>query len=263
MLDALEATRRNVARAAARLGITRNTLRYRIAKTTSRPHPDAPARSPLAAPPRRPAVPAPSTARWESRRVALFRQSAGRTGEEEGAADPGRVVDASWTRCGASAGNWWSWISGMCPRLRTLAAGRRALAGGARGARDSDRARPRAGSGHAGGAAGDPHRDRAGGSRWGESVAVDAERRQGERSSKGWRSGWSRAGDRGSARARVSPRRFALEIRPGPTGRHPAYRLLAYHRRLRRGGPRPSWGGRASCALVGCSSRPGRDMGAR
>ena len=82
--EALEATGWNVTRAAARLGISRNTIRYRMEKHGLRPGAPAPPRRPrqpppaLAAPgprPRRPRLasrpPAPGI-RWERRRLAVL-----------------------------------------------------------------------------------------------------------------------------------------------------------------------------------------------
>jgi DNA-binding NtrC family response regulator/tetratricopeptide (TPR) repeat protein len=83
LTQALEDTRWNITRAATRLGISRDTLRYRITKHGLRPTgppraPRRPARS--ATPP--PAVPAPAapletaapaTVRWERRRLTLLR----------------------------------------------------------------------------------------------------------------------------------------------------------------------------------------------
>jgi DNA-binding NtrC family response regulator/tetratricopeptide (TPR) repeat protein len=83
LMAALQATDWNISRAAARLGIPRNTLRYRVAK--HRLHPDAPrpatagrpARAPAPAP-AQPATPAstpaaPAALRWERRRLTFLR----------------------------------------------------------------------------------------------------------------------------------------------------------------------------------------------
>jgi DNA-binding NtrC family response regulator/tetratricopeptide (TPR) repeat protein len=85
LLEALRQAGWNVSRAAERLGIPRNTLRYRMEKY--RLHPDTPepaaepalvpppARRPVEAPvlPPRPGPPTPAPARWELRRVTLLR----------------------------------------------------------------------------------------------------------------------------------------------------------------------------------------------
>jgi DNA-binding NtrC family response regulator/tetratricopeptide (TPR) repeat protein len=83
LLDTLRELRWNVTRAAARLGISRDTLRYRIAKYRLRESDAAPARRSRPPPegsrgPGAPAVarlepPAPATVRWEERRVTLLR----------------------------------------------------------------------------------------------------------------------------------------------------------------------------------------------
>lgn len=83
VLAALRETSWNVTRAAARLGISRDTLRYRIAKHSLRPGGGTPParRAPARLEPRPPVVPAPSRAevaapgvlRWERRRLALLR----------------------------------------------------------------------------------------------------------------------------------------------------------------------------------------------
>jgi len=73
LLSALEETRWNVARAALRLGITRGTIRYRIAKYELAPRSRRPRRSPSTPPattPSKAAVPPVATARWEPRLVA-------------------------------------------------------------------------------------------------------------------------------------------------------------------------------------------------
>src|SRR5213078_4681801 len=82
----------NISRTAARLGITRNTLRYRLEKhglhreggATPRRRPSEPAPRPrpvaVGAPPASP-TPAPASAvRWERRRVTLLRAVAGAPG---------------------------------------------------------------------------------------------------------------------------------------------------------------------------------------
>jgi two-component system, NtrC family, response regulator AtoC len=73
LLSALEETRWNVARAALRLGITRGTIRYRIAKYDLAPRSRRPRRSPPAPPTAPPvALPPVTTTRWEPRLVALL-----------------------------------------------------------------------------------------------------------------------------------------------------------------------------------------------
>jgi transcriptional regulator with AAA-type ATPase domain/tetratricopeptide (TPR) repeat protein len=78
LFEALQLTNWNISRAAARLGISRNTLRYRIEKYGLRPGASPPVRRQQA---ERPAPPAPPPAgvtpavgvRWEPRRLALLR----------------------------------------------------------------------------------------------------------------------------------------------------------------------------------------------
>jgi DNA-binding NtrC family response regulator/tetratricopeptide (TPR) repeat protein len=98
LLDALTATEWNVSRAAARLGISRNTIRYRIEKHALRPgtavspsrrlrtvpraEPE-PAVAPAAQPPR-------SVVRWQPRRVALLRADI----RAAAPADAARALDA-------------------------------------------------------------------------------------------------------------------------------------------------------------------------
>jgi transcriptional regulator with AAA-type ATPase domain/tetratricopeptide (TPR) repeat protein len=82
ILEALRQTSWNISRAAARLGVSRNTLRYRIEKyglrpgMTSRPsRPSAEAPAPPAAPEKAPVAPevaAPGVVWWERRRLALL-----------------------------------------------------------------------------------------------------------------------------------------------------------------------------------------------
>ncbi|MBI1736246.1 MAG: sigma 54-interacting transcriptional regulator [Candidatus Rokubacteria bacterium] len=82
LIAALEATGWNISRAAARLGITRNTLRYRIEKHDLRAGTPAPRREPRARPAAAPA-PAPlamqepaaalAPLRWERRRATVLR----------------------------------------------------------------------------------------------------------------------------------------------------------------------------------------------
>lgn len=81
LLEALRQTDWNISRAAARLGISRNTLRYRIEKHELRPEtvPAAPRRRPEPAPaprvtpPAPPNVPAFPGVRWQRRRLTLLR----------------------------------------------------------------------------------------------------------------------------------------------------------------------------------------------
>ena len=82
LMDALDETFWNVTRAARRLGISRDTLRYRISKHRLRPGGTRPGprsepetQSTAPAPPRAPAAPdAPAaTVRWEPRRVTILR----------------------------------------------------------------------------------------------------------------------------------------------------------------------------------------------
>jgi len=82
LVRALEGTRWNISRTAAELGISRNTLRYRIEKHGLRPGMPPPARRP-APPPTAPVSPAPAAGtvdaggpprvRWERRRITLLR----------------------------------------------------------------------------------------------------------------------------------------------------------------------------------------------
>jgi DNA-binding NtrC family response regulator len=77
--EALEGTGWNISRAAALLGVSRNTLRYRIEKHGLRPGAPAPpvvrGRAPRAPapPPAPPEAPAPPRVRWDRRRVTLLR----------------------------------------------------------------------------------------------------------------------------------------------------------------------------------------------
>ena len=82
---ALEGTRWNISRTATQLGISRNTLRYRIEKHGLRPGPRPSARrpAPAAKPPASPAPVAgtadaggPPRVRWERRRITLLRAAA-------------------------------------------------------------------------------------------------------------------------------------------------------------------------------------------
>ena len=98
LLRALEATRWNVARAAARLGITRGTIRYRIDKYGLEPAPRRTRRRRLArispAPPPPPSAPAtPAVARWEPRLVALLQVAVRPSNADEFPAEFGRDFD--------------------------------------------------------------------------------------------------------------------------------------------------------------------------
>ena len=91
---ALEETRWNVSRAAHRLGITRGTIRYRIAKYGLTPHTRRPRRSP-SMPPTAPmvAVPLITTVRWEPRLVALLEATVRPVDEADAPAEFGRDLD--------------------------------------------------------------------------------------------------------------------------------------------------------------------------
>src|SRR5262249_8319872 len=103
--EALEATGWNVTRAAARLGISRNTIRYRIEKHGLRPGgPAPPRRSRERAPALRtppaplessPAVgqPARTGIRWERRRLAVLLATLA-SGRDAAPLDTGRVIEA-------------------------------------------------------------------------------------------------------------------------------------------------------------------------
>jgi DNA-binding NtrC family response regulator/tetratricopeptide (TPR) repeat protein len=101
--EALDATGWNVTRAAARLGISRNTIRYRIEKHGLGPGvPVSPRRprkapSPPSAPPSASApaggAPAPIAIRWERRRLAVL-QATLASGRDAGPLDTGRVIEA-------------------------------------------------------------------------------------------------------------------------------------------------------------------------
>ena len=89
LLEALSATGWNISRTAARLGITRNTLRYRLEKHGLHREGEALSRRRPSEPPPRarsaavsvPVPPAPASAvRWERRRVTLLRAVAGAPG---------------------------------------------------------------------------------------------------------------------------------------------------------------------------------------
>ena len=107
--EALEATGWNVTRAAARLGISRNTIRYRMEKHGLRPGAPAPPRrsrqSPAPAPPAPPPAaaagvaaaasglpPARTGIRWERRRLAVLLATLA-SGRDIGPLDAGRVIE--------------------------------------------------------------------------------------------------------------------------------------------------------------------------
>jgi DNA-binding NtrC family response regulator/tetratricopeptide (TPR) repeat protein len=115
--EALETTGWNVSRAAARLGISRNTIRYRIEKHGLRADAPAPPRRrrqgpmPPAPPPPTPAAPAPIDAapparagiRWERRRlVVLLARLAAEP--DAGPLDTGRVIEALLERARSFGG---------------------------------------------------------------------------------------------------------------------------------------------------------------
>jgi DNA-binding NtrC family response regulator/tetratricopeptide (TPR) repeat protein len=110
--EALEATGWNVSRAAARLGISRNTIRYRIDKHGLRPGAPAPPRrarraaapstreEAAPAPPALPVTsapvggpPPPMTIRWERRRLAVL-QGMLASDRDAGPLDTGRVIES-------------------------------------------------------------------------------------------------------------------------------------------------------------------------
>ncbi len=103
--EALDATGWNVTRAAARLGISRNTIRYRIEKHGLRPGAPAARRRarqapPAATPSAAPAAsappggaPTPVAIRWERRRLAVL-QATLTSGRDAGPLDTGRVIEA-------------------------------------------------------------------------------------------------------------------------------------------------------------------------
>jgi DNA-binding NtrC family response regulator/tetratricopeptide (TPR) repeat protein len=103
--EALEATGWNVTRAAARLGISRNTIRYRIEKHGLRPGTPAPPRRPRQSPPAPAPTPLPAASaqaerpsaragiRWERRRLAILLAKLA-SGPDAGPLDTGRVIEA-------------------------------------------------------------------------------------------------------------------------------------------------------------------------
>jgi DNA-binding NtrC family response regulator/tetratricopeptide (TPR) repeat protein len=104
LLEALDETFWNVTRAARRLGISRDTLRYRIAKHRLRP--GGPRRAPGPEPADVPAGPPPppreatatdapgSAVRWEQRRVALLRAVIDGPPPEDDRLYPSRLIEA-------------------------------------------------------------------------------------------------------------------------------------------------------------------------
>lgn len=103
LLEALDETFWNVTRAARRLGISRDTLRYRIAKHRLRPggpRPEAGAEpvvepASLASPPRAAIPPdaAASAVRWEQRRVTLLRAALGGPPPDDDRLYPSRLIE--------------------------------------------------------------------------------------------------------------------------------------------------------------------------
>jgi DNA-binding NtrC family response regulator/tetratricopeptide (TPR) repeat protein len=102
LLEALDETFWNVTRAARRLGISRDTLRYRIAKHRLRPGGARPATEsrppvePASPPPPRATVaePAPSAVRWEQRRVTLLRAVIDGPPPDDDRLYPSRLIEA-------------------------------------------------------------------------------------------------------------------------------------------------------------------------
>ncbi len=104
LLEALEATGWNVTRAAARLDISRNTIRYRMEKHGLRSGAPAPPRRPRPSPPAAPPAAAPVAAgpaavapartgiRWERRSLAVL-QATLASGRDAGHLDTGRVIE--------------------------------------------------------------------------------------------------------------------------------------------------------------------------
>ena len=101
--EALEASGGNITRAAARLGISRNTIRYRMEKHGLRPGAPAPPRRPRQPPPAPPSPalppvaargppPAPTGIRWERRRLAILLATLA-SGRDVGPLDTGRVIE--------------------------------------------------------------------------------------------------------------------------------------------------------------------------
>jgi transcriptional regulator with AAA-type ATPase domain/tetratricopeptide (TPR) repeat protein len=103
LLEALDETFWNVTRAARRLGVSRDTLRYRIAKHRLRPGGARPAVAPEPAsepaapvPPSRPAIPpeaAASAVRWEQRRVTVLRAVIDGPPPEDDRLYPSRLIE--------------------------------------------------------------------------------------------------------------------------------------------------------------------------
>ncbi len=130
LLAALTQTGWNISRAAALLGISRNTLRARIEKFGLRigAVPAAPARRPVRAPARLPVpaesqppapaivppgpVPAPSAIRWETRRVTLLRATLITPESDEELPDTSRALDVLLDKLRAFGGR----IEELSPR---------------------------------------------------------------------------------------------------------------------------------------------------
>jgi DNA-binding NtrC family response regulator/tetratricopeptide (TPR) repeat protein len=109
LVEALTATDWNVTRAAIRLGISRNTLRYRIEKHGLRPgaspppmrsrvpRPAAPRRAAAVAPAPAAALPAeapePAAVRWERRRLAVMRAAVADLADGEGPLESSRALE--------------------------------------------------------------------------------------------------------------------------------------------------------------------------
>lgn len=100
--EALRETNWNVSRAAARLGISRNTLRYRIDKYRLSEEALASAASRRARPTTSaggvpswstPDTPAPTGLRWESRRITLMRATVGAAGSRAFPSDATRIME--------------------------------------------------------------------------------------------------------------------------------------------------------------------------
>jgi DNA-binding NtrC family response regulator/tetratricopeptide (TPR) repeat protein len=107
LLTALRAARWNISRAAAQLGVHRNTLRYRMDKHGLGSGSPAPRRAgirevtappePSEQAPAQPLVPpataVPARIRWESRRVTFLRARLGSPGQESGSSDLSRAIE--------------------------------------------------------------------------------------------------------------------------------------------------------------------------
>jgi transcriptional regulator with AAA-type ATPase domain/tetratricopeptide (TPR) repeat protein len=105
LLAALEATGWNVSRAAARLGVTRNTIRYRMEKLRVQPRPasavaaarpadvETPPRAPLAPAPPPAAVAEVTSLRWERRRITFLRADARPRTSDEAPGNLARTIE--------------------------------------------------------------------------------------------------------------------------------------------------------------------------